>query len=516
MRQKPSTRDLTRQEYRNFITTGALAGMIVLLTLLFNLNISDFPVEVRKRLVPIIFTATLYIAIYSIYLAALRRERNAVMWANALFSGVGLLLFAWALPAEINGYYKLLALLTIVSISVLSERLPILLVLVMGILAPAAHWLTQADSFREAVGYLGVPLMAVVVSETLIRIQNVSRQQIHRLETINALSRQIASTLDRNEILSLLNAAIPKAVTADTYFVGILDGDEVYVPLFFDDGEYFNEGRVNIEGSLSGWVIRNNRELFLPDLREPLDLPGVVVVVAGKEKASLSWIGVPMTTNRFKGLIALASYQPNAFSRGDVELLANLSQHVALALENALIHEEVERKSRLDQMTGVLNHGAFLEMLQKKADEALAQSAPLSLIMLDVDYFKRYNDTYGHLVGDQVLNMLCDTIRSHIKSTDAVGRWGGEEFIIALPNATGQQAFHVAERIRKTMNEIQIPGRIGEPISAPTVSQGIAEFPERHSTIFDLIDLADQRLYVAKERGRNQIEPGELSWTVSD
>ena len=516
MKPKPSPRDLNQQEYRNFITTGALVALIVLLALLFNLDLGEFPDDVRQRLVPLILGATLYGAVYSIYLAAMRRGHNLIMWINAIICGGGLLLFAIILPAEINGYYRLLALLVIISVSVLSDRLPILFVLVVGILVPAAHWLTQAESFRDAAGYLGVPLMAVVVSETLIRIQNVTNQQIHRLDTINAFSRQIASTLDRSEILSLLNAAIPKAVTADSFYVGIQEGDEILVPLFYDDGQYFNNIRVKLEGSLSGWVVQNRCELFLPDLRDPLDLPGVSVVVAGQEKISLCWMGAPMVTNHFKGLIALASYKPNAFNRGDMELLANLSQHVSLALENALIHEDVERRSRLDQMTGVLNHGAFLESLQGMADESQLQGTTLSLIMLDVDHFKRYNDTYGHLVGDKVLNLLCDTVRAHIKNTDAVGRWGGEEFIIALPGASGRQAYHVSERIRKTMNKMQIPGRVGEPIPAPTVSQGIAEFPAERSTIFDLIDLADQRLYIAKGRGRNQIEPGELSWTVSD
>jgi diguanylate cyclase (GGDEF)-like protein len=388
----------------------------------------------------------------------------------------------------------------------------VLLVLFIGTIIPSVVWITRAQGFLDIVESAGVPIAATLVSETLIRIQSATRQQIHRLETINSFSRQLASTLNRAEIFSLLNTAIPKAVAADSYYVGIQEGDEVSVPLFYDDGEYFNGGRVSIEGSLSGWVIKNNRELFLPDLREPLDLPGVNIVLAGKDKASLSWIGVPMSTGHFKGVIALASYQPNAFNRGDIELLANLSQHVALALENALIHEDVERRSRLDQMTGVLNHGFFLETLQKMADESAESGKPLSLIMLDVDHFKRYNDTYGHLVGDKVLNILCDTIRSHIKSTDAVGRWGGEEFIIALPNAAGEQAFHVAERIRKTMNAIKVPGRVKEPIPAPTVSQGIAEFPLERSSMYDLIDLADRRLYIAKDRGRNQIEPDELTW----
>ena len=514
MKQKPSPRDLSRQEYRKFINMSALAGLAVLAILLINLQFLDLPSDVTIRLTAISSIGMIYIIIYSAFLANLRDRREYVMWVNAIISGCGLFALAMNLPPDLSVYYRLISLFTVISISVLSDRLPILFVLFIGVFAPSATWLAHIASFQQAVERIGIPFASVVISETILRIQNVARQQIHRLEIINTFSRQIASTLNREEIMSLLNSAIPMAVAADTYYVGIQEGDEVYIPLFYDDGEYFNEGRVSIEGTLSGWVIKNNRELFLPDLRAPLDLPGVTVVVAGQDKESLSWIGVPMSASRFKGLIALASYQPNTFNRGDVELLTNLSQHVAFALENALIHEDVERRSRLDQMTGVLNHGYFLETLQKMADESAASGNPLSLIMLDVDHFKRYNDTYGHLVGDKVLNLLCDTIRSHIKSTDAVGRWGGEEFIIALPNAVGRQAFLVAERIRKTMNEIEVPGRVEEPIPAPTVSQGIAEFPLERSSMYDLIDLADRRLYIAKGRGRNQIEPNEITWAV--
>ena len=513
MKRKPSPQDLTQQEYRTFITTGALYGVIVFIVLLINLQVGDFPPGLKTRVSMIALGGGLYVSAYSAFLATLRHWRGFVNWINAAMSGLGLLALAVILPFELIIYYRLIALFTIISISVLADRPTIMLVLAIGFFAPSLIWLAQADSLQRAAENIGLSVAGIIISETMIRIQNVARQQIHRLETINTFSRQVASTLNREEILSLLNSAIPMAVAADSYYVGIQEGDEVYIPLFYDDGEYFNEGRVSIEGTLSGWVIKNNRELFLPDLRAPLDLPGVSVVVAGKDKESLSWIGVPMSASRFKGLIALASYQPNAFNRGDMELLANLSQHVALALENALIHEEAEQRSRIDQMTGVFNHGAFLATLQKMADELQAANQPLSLIMLDVDHFKQYNDTYGHLVGDRVLNLLCDTVRAHIKNTDAVGRWGGEEFIIALPNANGQQAFYIAERIRKTMNEMKVPGRVGDPIPAPTVSQGVAEFPAERSAIFDLIDLADKRLYVAKGRGRNQIEPNELFWT---
>jgi diguanylate cyclase (GGDEF)-like protein len=136
----------------------------------------------------------------------------------------------------------------------------------------------------------------------------------------------------------------------------------------------------------------------------------------------------------------------------------------------------------------------------------------LSLIMLDIDYFKRFNDMYGHLVGDRILKTLCTAIKHHIKQSDAVGRWGGEEFVISLPGASGIDAFRVAERIGQTMAMLQLEDREQNPIPVPTVSQGVAVYPREADEIYRLIDLADTRLYVAKERGRNQIEPAESHW----
>jgi diguanylate cyclase (GGDEF)-like protein len=127
--------------------------------------------------------------------------------------------------------------------------------------------------------------------------------------------------------------------------------------------------------------------------------------------------------------------------------------------------------------------------------------------MLDVDHFKRYNDSYGHLVGDEVLTTLCSAIKLHIKNVDAVGRWGGEEFVIFLPNASADQTQQVALRIRETMSTLTVFNQEHKAIPVPTVSQGIAIYPMERNDIIGLIDLADQRLYIAKERGRNQIEP---------
>jgi diguanylate cyclase (GGDEF)-like protein len=116
------------------------------------------------------------------------------------------------------------------------------------------------------------------------------------------------------------------------------------------------------------------------------------------------------------------------------------------------------------------------------------------------------------VVGDPVLTVLTQAIRQHIKSTDSIGRWGGEEFTIVLPGTNGLQAQQVAERVQETVSSLSLYDRDGKLLPFPTLSQGLAIFPKEAKDVFKLIDLADQRLYTAKKRGRNQIEPKIGKW----
>jgi diguanylate cyclase (GGDEF)-like protein len=207
------------------------------------------------------------------------------------------------------------------------------------------------------------------------------------------------------------------------------------------------------------------------------------------------------------GLISIGSYRPNAFDRGDLELLTALAQHAAQALDNTHQHQQVELRSQLDSLTNLYNHGNFLALLKAQLETAAIESRSLGLIMLDVDHFKQYNDTYGHLVGDSVLVALSAAMLKHVKASDAVARWGGEEFVISLPNADALQTQQIALRIQAAMTSLKLQDADKQSIPAPTVSQGYALFPDEAHSLVDLIHLADRRLYVAKARGRNEIEP---------
>jgi diguanylate cyclase (GGDEF)-like protein len=359
---------------------------------------------------------------------------------------------------------------------------------------------------------ISLAVIAGVIIETILRLRKSSRDHIHRLEIITDFSRAITSSLETKQVINLLSAAFQNSIDADAFYVGIREGDEMRLELLYDDGEFYENQRVKLDGSLSGWVLDNQQSLFLPDLRKEVHLSHARLVLAGRHRTSLCWMGVPMRGQNVDGLIAISSYHPNAFDRADLELLTVLAQHAAQAIDNTYRHAQVEYQSRIDSLTNVYNHGYFLKLLESQIENARTGCEPLSVIMLDIDYFKQYNDTYGHLAGDEILRNLCNIIKSHLKRTDAVGRWGGEEFVISLPGADGPQAQQVAERVRASMLNLFVKNYEQITISVPTISQGIAVYPLEADKAIKLIDLADKRLYVAKERGRNQIEPEESYW----
>jgi diguanylate cyclase (GGDEF)-like protein len=118
----------------------------------------------------------------------------------------------------------------------------------------------------------------------------------------------------------------------------------------------------------------------------------------------------------------------------------------------------------------------------------------------------------GSQPGDRILEALCTAVKRNIKQNDAVGRWGGEEFVISLPGADGNQAVQIAKRISQTLKNLRVEDLDQKTVPIPTISQGVAIYPGEADEIYRLIDIADRRLYVAKERGRNQIEPEDDFW----
>lgn len=178
---------------------------------------------------------------------------------------------------------------------------------------------------------------------------------------------------------------------------------------------------------------------------------------------------------------------------------------LSVAYQTAMSIASVERDAAIDGLTRVYNRRHFSVWFENEIRRAKNYSQPLSLLMLDIDYFKKVNDTYGHNAGDMVLRKMAETLRAHTRSSDLVARYGGEEFVVALTSSNKDQAFTYAECFRKTIAslEVKVTGQEG-PLKV-TITCGVATYPEDGENTTDLLRAADEALYEGKQGGRNRV-----------
>lgn len=208
---------------------------------------------------------------------------------------------------------------------------------------------------------------------------------------------------------------------------------------------------------------------------------------------------------RVVGVLVIGSANPREFTPAEMERLQVIGNQSSLALQNALLHEELERLSVTDRLTELYNHGYFMQHLEEEIGRAQRFGHVLSLIMLDIDDFKSFNDTYGHPHGDRVLQAVSLTIRGMLREIDTAARYGGEEFVIVLPETDLEGALAVAERIRQGVELMSFEGfGIVEDVHK-TVSVGVATYPGHARTGAALVVAADQAMYDAKRSGKNVI-----------
>lgn len=214
------------------------------------------------------------------------------------------------------------------------------------------------------------------------------------------------------------------------------------------------------------------------------------------------------------GSISLIDYAPRKFGDEDQVLLADLAQMVerelqvrsmnAYQLDLQKKNKTLRRKSLIDPLIGTWNRGAIMRILMIEAVRCDKLGVPLSLIVADLDFFKKINDTYGHPAGDAVLVKVASRLRSCIRPAEALGRYGGEEFLVVLPGASLATAMAVAERMRRAI--VEQPEVIGDATFNLSISAGIAStevFPAASTE--ELISRADVALYAAKDAGRNRV-----------
>ncbi len=311
--------------------------------------------------------------------------------------------------------------------------------------------------------------------------------------------------IETEQMLLKLVEDISKSEKIDKIMIMLFDEEtkELYVASCtgFDEENVTAERRVLGQG-FYGAVAASGEGRVVRDVKDAEDLPGEDIF--GSTTNSI--LAVPFfRKEEVMGLICAYKNEPGVFEPSDLELFNSMAEHLSVALQNATLFEETKLKAIQDSLTGLYNKGYFLESLAAELEKSERYNRALSIFMLDIDNFKHYNDTNGHPEGDEVLKELSLLLKETIRSIDIPCRYGGEEFVIILPETTKEGASIIAERLVTAVKEHYFPYEESQPLGFVSISVGLASFPKDSSDMTTLIKRMDEALYRAKHAGKNRL-----------
>ncbi len=356
-------------------------------------------------------------------------------------------------------------------------------------------------------------LLARLRAQTrLIRFHRELEEDKRNLQALLDITRAISATLDTNKVLQILVERVANVTNAVRCSIVLIATDsEGYVLASHDDKSLTNFKINLVRYPEIQEVLKTKSTIVLEDMvNHPLLKP---VRDHIRNLVGMSVLVVPIVFHEeVLGTLFLRSRKAGkGFTKKEIDfcqIVANSSYH---AIKNAKLFEKIKKEKEhlkeiaiRDSLTMLYNHNFFYTRLEEEFDRAVRYETPLSLIMMDVDDFKRINDTYGHRTGDTVLKEIANIIKKSVRKSDIVARYGGEEFVALLPHTPLSGAVEEAERIRKLIEEHCYAGLLTESV---TVSAGVVSYPEKIvMNSVDLVNLADEALYRAKASGKNRIE----------
>jgi diguanylate cyclase (GGDEF)-like protein len=249
------------------------------------------------------------------------------------------------------------------------------------------------------------------------------------------------------------------------------------------------------------FVLRHDEAFLSMDIADDLRCPNMLI-----DPETRSVLCVPIRSGKnIYGILHMASRYHNAFDEEDATLANAIGEQIGMAVESARLFKEINRLAVTDDLTGLYNIRYLKRVLGEEVKRSTRYGRPLSFIMLDIDFFKIYNDQNGHPRGDEVLRILSGLLQQNTRDVDTVFRYGGEEFSVIIPEVGKQEAYGMAERIRRVIQEHVFTYEEDQPGGNLTVSIGVANLPDDADEGDRLIDLADRALYSAKQSGRNRV-----------
>ena len=326
------------------------------------------------------------------------------------------------------------------------------------------------------------------------------KEQDEESTLVNRLTAIITSSMSIQMIFDGFAQELKKVVDIDWATIGLIDGNELYfMALSSNTGSAWqSEERIPLEGTATERSCQDKQAVYEADLKRSHRF---WTWESHLQQGIRSVVDLPLNvTDRTIGSLILASRQPNAYSRRQIKLLEKVALQIAAPVENAHLYTRLEQKSRIDELTGLFNRRHFEERLKEEVSRHSRYGDAFSIFMLDLDNFKAYNDTYGHPAGDTLLSQMGKIVKGSVRNVDQAFRYGGDEFVIILPQTTREDAYVVAERVR-----VQIAKTMEKQAIAVTSSIGLANYPADGVVADELIDVADNALYHAKRAGGNRI-----------
>ncbi|HZR57316.1 MAG TPA: sensor domain-containing diguanylate cyclase [Terriglobales bacterium] len=369
------------------------------------------------------------------------------------------------------------------------------------------------DCQSEKVNYFDsdtIDLLTLFSTQASMALQNshlysLERRRASQLQAINAIAQQMTAVLDLKELLNKVCLLVHDAFQAAHVSVLLKEEDELVLNAHHGNltPQIPEGGRFSAVTGLWGRSLRATKTLIENDSKNDPEYVNFYLETGSRMCIPLVSFGQPL------GVLVLDNAEANTFNVHDMQPLESVADICATAIQNAHYVERVKQLAYLDGLTGIFNRRFFELRMVEELDRARRFGAGMAVIMVDIDHFKRLNDEFGHLLGDEVLRQISSIFHQQLRKIDVVCRYGGEEFAILLSQTDPQHALTVAEKLRSVVEGWQFPG---VPRSV-TISVGAANYPDHGTTRDELVKAADAGLYSAKQAGRNRVfqAPGSLN-----
>jgi diguanylate cyclase (GGDEF)-like protein len=357
-----------------------------------------------------------------------------------------------------------------------------------------------------------IELLTLFSTQASIALQNarlysLERQRARQLEAINAIAQQTTAVMDLEDLLARVCSVIQHAFQVP--HVSLLLREDNELVLRAHEGTLTpcipSGMRLAVDREPWSRILETGGTLNEKDLKATPNTYKMFVESASRMSIPLISFGQTL------GVLTLHSAQRNAFRESELQSLESVADICASSIQNAHYVERIRQLSYLDGLTGIFNRRFFELRIMEEIERARRCGTGLAVVIADIDQFKKLNDEFGHLLGDEVLRQVSSLFHQQLRKIDVVCRYGGEEFAILLTNTNAQHALSVIEKLRRLVEGWPFPG---VPRTV-TISAGIAAFPEHGTTRDELIRAADTGLYAAKQAGRNRVCLTQLARSTS-